>query len=344
MLILARESRGLTQAGLSRQSGVVQSAISKYENGMLEMSDDNLTEIANVLHYPKSLFGRSNSDPGFRTPWLHHRKRKSITMRDLKRIQATICLMSMQIGRLLRSAEIETCYEFPTFDISEHDENPEFIAGLVRRAWRLPSGPIRNLVAVIEGSGAIVVPLNLGTPKLDAVSLWPADMPPLLFINMGMPWERIIFSLAHEVGHLVMHQIPSLEQEAEANAFAAALLMPSQDIRDDLSGITIPIAAQLKPYWRVSMAALIYRAHTLKRITLSQNRRLFTDMSRHGYRKNEPNRLSPEKPNTLSGLIRVHVVDHQYSTSDLCKLLDLHEDDFEVSYRPRTVGPITMVK
>lgn len=344
MIILARESRGLTQKELAKKSGIGQSVISKYENDMLEISDENLTQIANVLKYPIPLFTQQEFILGFGSTCLYHRKRQTISVHDLRRIQAKINLIRMHIARLLLSAEIESKYEFPCFDISEYDDNPESIADLVRRSWRLPLGPIRNLVDVIERSGAIVVPLRFETRKLDAISQWPNNMPPIIFINVEMPWERIRFSLAHELGHLIMHKAPTVDQEAEANNFASAFLMPKRDISSDLRNLTIPQAAQLKPYWRASMQALIYRAHELRQITKSQYTSLFTQISRHGFRTHEPNPLTPETPNILRNLIEVHLRQHQYTIPELSARLNLFVKEFESNYLPRSVGPITIIK
>lgn len=95
---------------------------------------------------------------------------------------------------------------------------------------------------------------------LSGLSYKVAGLPPLIFINKNQPVDRYRFTLAHELGHLVMHRAPTPTMEDEANAFAAELLMPASDIYNDLRNISIEKAAALKPFWRTSMAALFYRA------------------------------------------------------------------------------------
>ena len=344
MMILARESRGLTQKELAVKSNIGQALVSKYENGMCDISDENLRIVSGILDYPASLFTQSDSILGFGSTCFYYRKRVSLPIRELKRIQAKINLMRMHIARLLVSAEIEPKYEFPTFDIDEYKNDPELIADFVRKSWRLPSGPIKNLVEVIELSGAIIVPMAFGTRRLDAISLWPNNMYPLIFINIEMLWERIRLSLAHELGHLIMHKTPTDNQESEANDFASAFLMPKHDIANDLQNLTIPKAAQLKPFWRVSMQAIIYRAHKLKHITSSQYQRFFAQISSSGYRISEPNPITPENPSTLKSLIDVHFREHKFTISELSARLNLAVNEFEATYLPRSVGPITIVK
>jgi len=344
MLILARESRGLTQGKLAKMAGISQSLLSKCENGLLELSDQNLEQLSEVLKYPLSLFLKSDRRLGLGNAPLHHRKWQSISVRDLKRIQARVDLTRMHVSQLLRSAEIDSKYSFPRLDVADYNSVAE-IASIVRRLWMLPLGPINDLTGAIERAGGIVVPCDFETRKLDAISQWLGPMQPLFFINTVMPWERIRFSLAHEIGHLVMHNNPSPDQEQEADVFAAAFLMPEHEIYSDLSNLTLERATHLKPYWRVSIQAIIRRAYDLGQITNSMYRRLFTHLSKLGYRRNEPCKLHPERPHTLQSLIDMHMGHFRYSKSDLSKLFDLYEGEFEAMYLARkSVGPITIVK
>ena len=74
-------------------------------------------------------------------------------------------------------------------------------------------------------------------------------MPPIVVLNSQQPADRQRYSLAHEIGHLVMHRLPSALMEDEANTFASALLMPTVDIRPAFLGRRVDLAtlASLKP-------------------------------------------------------------------------------------------------
>ena len=68
--------------------------------------------------------------------------------------------------------------------------------------------------------------------------------------------------------------------EGEADRFAAEFLMPEREIRSDLRPpLTIARLAALKPYWKVSMAALARRAWNVGTIDQNRYRRLFTELS-----------------------------------------------------------------
>ena len=82
---------------------------------------------------------------------------------------------------------------------------------------------------------------------------------PMIVLNSEQPSDRLRFTLAHELGHLVMHRFPGPEMETEANDFASALLMPKNEITIALRGRRIDMAtlAAFKPEWRVSMQAIL---------------------------------------------------------------------------------------
>ena len=93
---------------------------------------------------------------------------------------------------------------------------------------------------------------------------WGPGTPAILFVNSRMPADRARFSLAHELGHLVMHECPLGDVEREADRFAAELLMPAREIGPEFpSSISLKTLVPLKARWRISIRALVYRACNL---------------------------------------------------------------------------------
>jgi Zn-dependent peptidase ImmA (M78 family) len=118
--------------------------------------------------------------------------------------------------------------------------------------------------------------------------------------------DRRCFSVAHELGHLVLHCIPegaphALEQQADA--FAEAFLLPEAAMREVLvPPITLTTLADLKTRWGVSLQALIRRAHTLDLRTPSQYRSLSAQLGARGRRTREPIAVPVERPRALRQL------------------------------------------
>jgi Zn-dependent peptidase ImmA (M78 family) len=118
--------------------------------------------------------------------------------------------------------------------------------------------------------------------------------------------DRRRFSVAHELGHLVLHQVPlgSLHAvEQQADAFAEAFLLPEAAMRQVLvPPITLTTLADMKARWGVSLQALIRRAHTLEIITPSQYRAPSAQLGARGWRTQEPIAVPVERPRALRQL------------------------------------------
>lgn len=331
MLILARESRDLTQSELAAITSISQGNISKYESGLLNVSGEHLKKIASVLNYPETFFFLQENRFNFGSSCTYHRKRQTLPVHELKLLLAKTNVLRVHVAQLLDGVELEVDNSFLRLDVADYDEDVEEIARIVRRSWHLPSGPINNLVRVLEDAGAIVYLCSFGTRKLDAISQWiPSthpSLPPIFLVNTDMPGERVRYTLAHETGHVIMHRVPTDNMEEEADKFASEFLMPASDISLHLQSVTLPNLAKLKPYWKVSIAALMRRALDLGKITPRQYKTLNEQMSKHGYKINEPYPLPVEAPSTINEIINVYRNEYNYSTSELSKILHLSEEE-----------------
>ncbi|GHO52908.1 helix-turn-helix domain-containing protein [Ktedonobacter robiniae] len=340
MLILARESRGFTQSELAKLTHISQANISKYESGLLNVSKDHLVRIASALHYPEAFFHLSEQRFSFGSSCTYHRKRQTMPVQELKVLLAKSNIFRIHVTRLLNNVEIEADNLFQRLDVDDFDGDVEEIARRVRRAWQLPFGPVNNLVKVIEDAGGIVYLCSFGTRKLDAISQWipsqDPSSPPIFLINSDMPGERIRHTLAHELGHVIMHRIPTDNMEAEADRFASEFLMPAHDVAPDLRTLTLPNLARLKSYWKVSMAAIIRRARDLGKITERQYRTLYEQMSKQGYKINEPNPLPIERPTIFNEILEVYQQDYGYSMAEISNLIFLLEDETREKYFPKS--------
>lgn len=331
MLHLARLSREMTQGQLADKAEVTQGRVSKIENGLREPTEDLVLRFAQVLDYPASFFYQAG---GIQTlPVTFFRRRQRLSRRVLDRVQAEITIHMMNVNRLLQSSEINTDVEVPNIDVDDIGDAGE-VARTVRQLWGMERGPVPNLVEVVERAGVVVVPCNFGVTEIDAIGMRHHSLPPLVFVNTAVPTDRMRFTLAHELGRLIMHEIPTEDMEDEANAFAAEFLMPEHDIKPHLRQLSLPVLATLKRIWRVSMAALLHRARQLRVISLRQYRSLWKLLTAYGYRRREPVELDPppEEPSLLAQLIDFHRKALQYGTEQLAKAFNLLPHRFAELY------------
>jgi len=337
MLILAREFIGITQSELATRVGLSQAEISKIEGGIRTPSEEQVDSFARHLRCVKEFFYVADSIKNFSSACVYHRKRQSTTQGLLNKLLALVNKRRIQVKRLLYAAEI-TDNLFPRMDIDEHLGGPAEIARAIRSAWKLPPGPIQSLTKAVEDAGGIVIRCAFGTNKVDAVSQWLPDAPPLFFVNDAIPADRMRFSLAHEIGHVVMHQLPTDDMEREADRFAAEFLMPAELVAGQLSEVSLPKLAALKPYWKVSMAALLYRAAALGTISERTKNYLWFRMGQAGYKTKEPGQIPSEFPTLLAELIDLHRSGLGYSITDLARLLITTEDEVRESFLPQGSG------
>jgi Zn-dependent peptidase ImmA (M78 family)/transcriptional regulator with XRE-family HTH domain len=345
LLVLAREARGLTQSELSLKARIAQGTLSKYETGIQEPSDDAREAIASTLAFPETFFFQVGRPYGF--PPYHYRKRKKLSAKALGRIMAEMNIRRMHIQRLMLSYESQIKTSIPEIDRDEYHGKSsrrldiEDVARSIREAWMLPSGPIPHMIDLLESNGAIVVPCDFGTDLIDAMSQRIDGLPCLLFVNKHTPADRLRHTLAHELAHMVLHTATLHDDdtmEDEADAFAGAFLLPADEIRPQLRRFDFRQLANMKGYWKVSMAAIAVRADRLKLITEYQKKNFWMEMSRLGYRKREPNEPPREESRLLRAMIAYHTNKLGYSNAEMAKLLHLVPAEYEKMYANQDVN------
>lgn len=332
MLRLARDAREFTQAELAEKSGVTQAFISKLEHGLnTQPGEDALCRLSEALRFPNAFFFQNDRALGF--PHFHFRKRARLGAKPLARIGAVINIRRQHIAKLLRSYEVEVAKPIPQIDLDDGGITPEKAAERLRAYWMIPKGPIENLVGLIEDAGGIVVLANFGTNQLDGISFRVAGLPPLFFMNKDVPGDRFRFSLAHELGHMVMHSVPDDDEkmEGEAHRFAASFLMPAQEIKPYLSVVRLSGLGRVKAYWKVSIKALIRRAFDIKIITPSQYKSLSIQYN-STFKQGEPVEIEMERPFLLNKIITFHREKLGYSVAELGELLAFRPEDVERVY------------
>jgi Zn-dependent peptidase ImmA (M78 family)/transcriptional regulator with XRE-family HTH domain len=337
ILLLARQYRAMSQAEVAAAAKIDQGHYSKIENGLLPHgpSEETLQALARALRFPASYFRQTDHVYGLPIS-IHpmHRKRASVGERALRRIHADLNLRLVHLRRLLNAIDLKQHFTMPQIDVDEGG-GAERVAEAVRKAWLIPPGPFVDLTGCVERAGGLVVFCNFADADVDGVTLRAPDLPPCIFLNQTAPADRLRFSLAHELAHVVMHHVPTATMEDEADIFARSLLMPAKDIKKDLVGrLTLEKLGRLKLIWRVSMQALLMRATDLGTVTANQSQYLWRQISSLGYRKREPAELDfeAEKPGVFPRLIGIHLQDLGYTTADLAKALHLDAIDMPSLY------------
>jgi Zn-dependent peptidase ImmA (M78 family)/DNA-binding XRE family transcriptional regulator len=302
MIVLARESRGMTQAELADKLNIVAATLSKMESGDLGISDDMRTAISNATGYPVSFFEQKAE---VYPEHLVYRKRDKVAQKLLTPINAKINIQRLHVQFLIKQLDI-TKKPVPVYEVGD-TQTPQIIAQKVREQWNITEPVIDNLIALLEERGIVVTSFDFGTERVDSRCILTEDNNPMVIYNKTLLGDRQRFSLAFQLGHLVMHTGQNVDWERdvahEANLFASEFLMPEQFIRKDFdNGITLALLGGLKSKWKVSMISLLYRADDLGYVSANQKKYLIQQFNEQKMRRREPKEL--DVPVEEEGIIK----------------------------------------
>lgn len=305
-LRLARELKEWSQADLAARLDVTPAAVSQFETGVTKPGAEALGRMTSALGVPVEFFSLpvTETHDGF----FRSLRRTSVSHRRRARALAHIA-HDLAVAAVAPELPLVQIPQIPVSGLQAPREELEEIATQVRREFRIPGGPVTDVVRVLEERGILVIRLPLDTADVDAFSLPFHDRPVAVLGTDKNDRARSRFDAAHELGHLVVHgdQIWGVKEvEQQAHAFAAAFLMPAEDIRDELPDrADWPSLFELKQKWQVSLAALLMRARNLGCMSENNYLTAVKAASARGWRRIEPVPLGkPEQPTCLKHLIQ----------------------------------------
>lgn len=315
----------MTLKRLAEMSGVSQRTITTYENrDVAEPTGDVVRRLADALGVPEGFFERDDIEI-VKSEAASFRKlsKTSATVRDAVLGSAAIAVEFMEV--------IAGEFDLPEVDLPSYEmHTPHGAAERARIRWQLGDRPISNMVHLLESKGVRIFALPHEYKGVDAFC-FQRDGVPFVFLNTTKSGERQRFDMAHELGHLLLHSDSEMSpsdsrvKEAEANAFAAAFLMPESGVRaQGLRESSLSRLFAARTYWKVSAMAMAHRLHELELLNDWQYRTFCVELTQRGYRSGEPDGMATE----LSSLWRkVLFGADRYSISSVARQLDLYPAD-----------------
>ncbi|HVX39182.1 MAG TPA: XRE family transcriptional regulator [Gemmatimonadaceae bacterium] len=323
---IARVFRGDTQQSLAEKIAVSEGAIWQIEKGR-KPSETLLDAIALTLGFEPEFFFEPLPDE-FTEEDCNFRRSTSAAEKLRKRVLARGTLFAQLVRRVQQKVNLPK-YTVPAIACTS-DEEIELAAEECRRTWRLGTDtPIAHVGRVLENSGVMLTRLEGESTKIDAFSRKSAacDVSFVVLNDAKGSTSRARFDMAHELGHLVMHNDSPLqyaEREQQADRFASAFLLPRRAFaREFWTGGHLDWVRvfELKARWKVSAQAIVYRAYDLGLIDAVEFRRAYKTISARGWRKGEPEEPPPERPELFRTALQTLWERKKIGAADLAKEL-----------------------
>ncbi len=268
-LTQARLLANKTKAALAAEVRLSAAAIGQFESGASRPRPDHLPKLAAALDVPVAFFAAGRPHARVDAGIAHFRRLRSTRVGERAKALAYV----EQVWELVNALELHV--ELPPPDLPELHEgglaDPAAAARAVRRAWDITPGPLPHLVRTMEIHGVIVTLLPFAkdeSARIDAFSTSRLPRPIVVLTpDRADNVYRHRFTAAHELGHVLMHHeiAPGeMKVEREADAFAAELLTPAEEIAADLGPRPrIHQLSSIGDRWGVSVKSLIKRSSEL---------------------------------------------------------------------------------
>jgi Zn-dependent peptidase ImmA (M78 family)/transcriptional regulator with XRE-family HTH domain len=293
-LRIARQAAMLHMKDLAERVGVSAGAISQYENGSSSPGPKIIAALALALGVPGGFFAGDRSLGEAPATPAHFRSLRSTSKQERDRAFAHALLAWELTTVIERYVRLPSC-QLPT-DFTLRSEDPpsavEAAAREARSALDLGTGPLPNVVRLLESRGVVCTRLPARTRRVFAFS---CDFPSRPVVVLSTERSHLAsgrFDAAHELAHLLLHhdEEPGTHAiERQANVFASELLAPASEIADLLpSRIDWKRLMDLKETWGISMQALLFRARSLRVMPEYTYRRAVTELNQKGWRTQEP--------------------------------------------------------
>ncbi len=289
-LRLARKMAGLSMEDLVKKSeGVVtKQAISKYEKGIMKPSIDVLIRLATALGVKPEYFYRHSKIELLR---IQFRKRSKLPVKIIESLkQRTIDFLERYI-ELENILGVHEKFINPLINLSIEDlQDVENASLKLRKKWKLGLAPITNLLELLEENSIKVYEVQ-NVKDFDGLTASVGDIHAIV-INKDLPADRIRFTAAHELAHILCEFPKNSQKEKLCHAFAGALLLPKVILERELmkkrEQITLWELGEIKQSYGISIQAVVKRAHMLGIVSDFYYRNFREVLNQKEWKKVEP--------------------------------------------------------
>ncbi|MEC5200378.1 Zn-dependent peptidase ImmA (M78 family)/DNA-binding XRE family transcriptional regulator [Arthrobacter sp. PL16] len=298
-----RLASGLGQVELADRIGIASGTVSMIETGALPLPQAHIGPLAQTLGVTEAYLLRSRAEPVTTRPLLRAYADAPKKLVDTLSSDIVTAIEAIEDLSLKRVPDSLLYYDE---DLNDDDAIERFAAEVRTRARLSGHEIIDSAIRTAERLGCLVLPMDSELGRHLGMSMRVDDVPVLrvsrssLNQEHAVPGDRQRFTVAHELGHLVLHHASpqpanpaaATKMEREAHRFASAFLAPGDAVVDDLAAlggrVTLSNLASLKQKWGLSIKAFVVRFQQLGVIDDDQARSLYKQISARKWNKQEP--------------------------------------------------------
>ena len=337
-LKLARKRSGLSLRALSSAiEGVVSAqAIGKYERAEMMPSSAVAIALADALEVSLSYL---MSPTTVSLESVEFRKLASTRARERAAVEGEVLDhvdRYLQIEGILGIDTTQSGCPGGALHMVNSVEDAEQAAAAVRAAWNLGRGPIPDMTDLLEERGIKVFKWSL-PGSVDGLSchvrrVGGADVP-VVVCSTEKSLERQRFTIAHELGHIVLDIPSDVQGEKACNRFAGAFLVPEEELMREVgrrrASFGFAELIEIKHMFGISAASLVMRMRDVGIISDATLRDIFEGIG-SSWRTNEPRPLTrTERPKRFRRLCLRALAENEISESKAAELLRLRVSEID---------------
>lgn len=314
-------------AQVSRATGISRQSLSLYANEENIPPYENVVKIAKTLNFPVEYFLTEDkcitvtTNTYFRSQATAKKREQNAQKKKLEYVAKMYEILSEYVDFPKVSSTLSQGI-YADFDVNVNEDDEEMQKDIekltlsLREKWGLGLDPIQNMQYLLESKGIVVTGFYNIDDKIDAFSqkIFMKDSKLIYIIALALgkkPKERLRFDMAHELGHIILHNWDESTEdlsrdefniiERQANIFASSFMLPKESFGEMVRpyATNIEFYRALKKKWGVSMQAMMYRARQLEIISGNQFQYMMRQVSQRGWRKHEPGDVEGTLNSTL---------------------------------------------
>ena len=293
ILKYARKYSGYSIDEVSKKTKILEEKLQSYEEQRMEIPISQIEKLANLYKRPFAFFLLSKIPEGIVLP----KDFRIVFSQNYKHEFSPKFYLAVRRARYVQSvlkdlSEIKLDYKLSSVSLSSEIEPLSYsfrkFIGIdleKQKKWKNSSEALRNWKNSLEEKNIFIMQSNLSKDNISALCLID-EKPFIIILNSNEHEHRRIFSLFHEVGHILLRKsgvcnpddlsrnsYEYIKIEKFCNQFAASLLLPSKEFSNDSSIVNLinyPISSwnedvlkKISNKYKVSKEVILRRLSTL---------------------------------------------------------------------------------